>query len=87
VRSRDDDPFVARLEALTRALPNVRLHVLSSAQGERLDARRLAAAAPGSAPPAVWFCGPHGLLDALRRELAAAGLSGAHIHHEAFDMR
>lgn len=87
VRSRDDDPFVGRLEALTRTLPGVRLHVLSSARGERLDARQLAAHAPGSAPPAVCFCGPHGLLGTLRHELAAAGLGGIGIRHEAFDMR
>ena len=87
VRSRDDDPFVGRLEALTRTLPSVRLHVVSSAQGERLDARRLGARAPGRAQPAIWFCGPRGLFDALRRELAAAGLTGIRIRHEAFDMR
>ncbi len=87
VRNRDDDPFVGRLEALTRTLPSVRLHVVSSQQGERLDARRLGARAPGCAQAAVWFCGPHGLLDALRRELAAAGLTGIRIRHEAFDMR
>lgn len=87
VRSRDDDPFAGRLEALTRTLPSVRLHVLSSQQGERLEARRLGIQTPGSAPPTVWFCGPRGLLDALRRELAAAGLTRIRIRHEAFDMR
>lgn len=87
VRNRDDDAFVGRLEALTRTLPSVRLHVVESQHGERLDARRLGAHAPGSAPSAVWFCGPRGLLDALRRELAAAGLTGIRIRHEAFDMR
>ena len=87
VRSRDDDPFVDRLEALTRALPSIRLHVVSSQQGERLDARRLGARASGSARPSIWFCGPRGLLGALRRELTAAGLAGSRIRHEAFDMR
>ena len=87
VRSRDDDPFVGRLEALTRTLPSVRLHVVSSQQGERLDARRLGARGSDGAQPAIWFCGPRGLLGALRRELAAAGLAGIRIRHEAFDMR
>lgn len=87
VRSRDDDPFVSRLEALTRTLPSVRLHVLSSAQGERLDARRLGARAPERAQPAIWFCGPRGLRATLERELAAAGLAGIRVRHEAFDMR
>lgn len=87
VRSRDDDPFVDRLEALTRALPSIRLHVVSSQQGERLDARRLGARASGSARPSIWFCGPRGLLVALRRELAPAGLAGSRIRNEAFDMR
>ena len=63
--------------------------IVSSGQGSRVlkIARRLGARAPGCAQAAVWFCGPHGLLDALRRELAAAGLTGIRIRHEAFDMR
>src|SRR5690606_33780337 len=87
VRSRDDGPFVGRLEALTGTLPSVRLHVVSSALGERLDARRLGARGSGSAQPAIWFCGPRGLRATLERELAAAGLAGIRVRHEAFDMR
>ena len=47
----------------------------------------LGARGSDGAQPAIWFCGPRGLLGALRRELAAAGLAGIRIRHEAFDMR
>lgn len=87
VRNRDRDPFVARLEALCGKLPNIRLHVFSSDHGEQLTAQLLRERTKGIPRPAIWFCGPRGLMAKVRKELGAAGLRGSRIRHEAFDMR
>ncbi|WP_051295180.1 ferric reductase-like transmembrane domain-containing protein [Azonexus hydrophilus] len=86
-RDRERDPFVAELQALCTGLPSVRLHVHGAAQGEVLDAHRLLAdAGPGEAAE-VWFCGPGGLADALRRGIAGIGRQRLSFHQEAFVMR
>lgn len=35
----------------------------------------------------VWFCGPAGFGQALKRDLIALGLPGARFHQELFEMR
>lgn len=58
----------------------VRLHVLESRQGQRLDAQALPEAAD------VWFCGPRRLGKQLQRQLARRA-APPRFHHEAFSLR
>ncbi|HRD90318.1 MAG TPA: ferric reductase-like transmembrane domain-containing protein [Accumulibacter sp.] len=76
------DPFVGRLQALCAHLPSVRLTVHDASAGDRLQAAALSDAASGE----VWFCGPSGLADTLRAELARLGRR-PRFHQEAFEMR
>ena len=80
------DPFIGRLEALCAGLPAIRLHVHDARRGELLDAGMLGLADGGKAKTEIWYCGPQGLADALKRGLARLG-GGARFHQEAFEMR
>jgi len=81
-RDRLADPLVDRLQAACAALPGIQLRVHGAAQGETLDPAALLAG--GSGPADLWFCGPAGLAQALRKGLAGADLR---FHQEAFQMR
>lgn len=87
VRDRDADPFVARLESLCAQLPSVRLQVLSSGHNENLNAAMLGERMRSRGAADVWFCGPQGLADTLRKGLRDKGLTGIRFHQEAFEMR
>lgn len=87
VRRHDADPFVARLEALCATLPSVRLHVVSDARNERLTAAMLCERDGRSPISGIWFCGPRGFADALRKGLGALGMGRVRFHQEAFEMR
>ncbi|GAB1394558.1 ferric reductase-like transmembrane domain-containing protein [Rhodocyclaceae bacterium] len=80
------DPFVGRLETLCAGLSAIRLQVHDARRGELLDAGMLGLADGGKAKAEVWYCGPQGLAEALKRGLAHLG-SGARFHQEAFEMR
>lgn len=58
----------------------IRLHVLESDKGQRLQADALPAASD------VWFCGPEGLGRSLQQQLAARAVP-PRFHHEAFSLR
>jgi len=81
-RDGDGDAFVPRLEALCATLPGIRLQVHAAKQGGRLEAAALVA----GPTPEIWFCGPRGLADSLRRGLQALG-QRPRFHQEAFEMR
>ena len=87
VRDRESDPFVARLETLCAQLPSLRLKVISSARQQRLSAAMLDDRARKEAVTEVWFCGPRGLADSLRKGLHEMGVSRFRFHQEAFEMR
>jgi predicted ferric reductase len=81
-RDQATDAFIPRLESLCANLPEVRLHVHDAQQGTPLNATSLGEAANAE----IWFCGPGGLADALRKGLCAIG-SRPRFHQEAFEMR
>ena len=84
---RTTDAFVPRLQSLCSALPKVRLRVHGARQGEVLTAEHLGAM-PGNAGHAeVWFCGPQGLAEALKKGLQQALPARFRFHQEAFEMR
>jgi len=67
---------------LCASLPRVHLHVHGARQGAELDVASLGAA-KGSE---IWFCGPAGLGEALRKGLRSMGTM-PRFHQEAFEMR
>lgn len=81
-RDASHDALLPRLRRLCDAAqPPVALTVHSAAQGQRLTARQLQC---GATPLDIWFCGPAGLEQALRKGLDAAS---ARFHREAFAIR
>ncbi|MFA5901906.1 MAG: ferric reductase-like transmembrane domain-containing protein [Hyphomicrobium sp.] len=70
------------------AAANVRLHILLDARDGLLTGERIRAEVPEWREASIWFCGPPGFGDALRRDFAANGLPvSTHFHQELFAMR
>lgn len=65
----------------------VRLHVLWDACDGQLDAQRIARMIPDWCDADIWFCGPAGFGQALKRDLRAMGLPRARFHQELFALR
>lgn len=77
---------IEKLQADARAA-GVRLHVLVDERDGRLDGERLRAAVPSWREASMWFCGPPGFGQALRKDLLAHGLPARQFHQELFQMR
>lgn len=79
----------AAFERLRKAAgaARVKLHLMVDAVDGRLTAERLCAAVADWRRADVWFCGPAGFGQALRRDLLACGLPGRDFHQELFEMR
>lgn len=86
-RNRETDRFIGRLEALCGALPHVRLHTHSTEHGEVLTARELGLGDDGRKKAELWFCGPRGLAEALKKGLKESSNGSLRFHQEAFEMR
>lgn len=86
-RDREADPFVARLESLCAPLSGIRLQVHGFKQGELLTAASMMAGKDQSRPTEVWFCGPQGLAEGLKKSLRDAWRGKFRFHQEAFQMR
>lgn len=82
-----DEKAIAKLKADAEAA-NIRLHVLVDARDGRLTGDRIRAAVPEWRSASIWFCGPAGFGEALRRDFAAQGLPvNERFHQELFSMR
>lgn len=81
-----DEDVLARLRSLTEGA-GVRLHVLVTERDGLLTGARVRAVVPYWQDADVWFCGPAGLGDSLRRDLVTAGLAEDDFHQELFAMR
>ncbi len=86
-RNRETDPFVERLHKLCAALPRIRLSIHSAQHGEVLTADSLKLADGQKKKAEIWFCGPSGLAEALKKGLKASRNGGLRFHQEAFEMR
>ena len=86
-RDRNNDPFVTRLKALCDSLPGIRLTIHSARHGERLSADSLTLALDPRKSAEIWFCGPNGLAEALKRGLKNSWTGRLRFHQEAFEMR
>lgn len=82
-----DETAIGKLEEDAQAAA-IRLHVLVDARDGRLTGERIRAAVPGWRDASIWFCGPAGFGEALRRDFAAQGLPvDKRFHQELFAMR
>lgn len=82
-----DEKALAKLTRDAEAA-GIRLHVLVDARDGLLTGERIRAAVPEWREASIWFCGPAGFGEALRRDLAAHGFPvAARFHHELFAMR
>lgn len=84
-RDRDADTLVDRLQTLCAALPGISLSIHSARHGEVLSAASLKLAE--GEPSEVWFCGPNGLAEALKKSLKTTWKGRWRFHQEAFEMR
>lgn len=69
------------------AAAGVRLHVLWDERDGLLDAARLTQLVPDWRDADLWFCGPAGFGQALKKGLGALGLLPVRFHQELFEMR
>ena len=88
VRSPADAIYAGRLRELCDGLPSVALKVHYSAEEGYLRGDDLSMAPDASGRwPSLWFCGPQGLADLLRRDLGRRGMPARNFHQEAFRLR
>lgn len=81
-----DAGLVERLRESARAA-GVRLHLVRTRHEGRLSAEQIRARVPQWREADVWYCGPVGLGQSLRRAMVAAGLRAEAFHQELFEMR
>ena len=81
------DPEAIGLLERDAQAANVPLHVLWDERDGRLDAERVCQTVPDWREADVWFCGPAGFGQVLKRDLIAMGLPEARFHQELFEMR
>lgn len=82
-----DENAIARLSADAKAA-NIRLHVLVDARDGHLTGDRIRAEVPEWHNASIWFCGPAGFGEMLKRDFSAHGLPvDERFHQELFAMR
>ncbi|CCM78855.1 Ferric reductase [Rhizobium mesoamericanum STM3625] len=82
-----DEEALANLAADAEAA-EVRLHLWVDARDGRLTAERVRASVPKWREASIWFCGPIGFGEALKRDFATQGFPVAQrFHQELFAMR
>lgn len=88
VRNSQEALFAGRLRELCEHLPSVTLHIRYSDEQGKPQAAQLGVLKSAEGRwPSVWFCGPQGLADSLRRDLRRQGMPLRLFHQEAFRMR
>ncbi len=84
----ENDPFVARLHALTADLPGIDLQIHGARQGQQLTAEQIVARRQARQMLDIWFCGPAGFAQALQTGLRQCLPAGElQFHQEAFVIR
>lgn len=82
-----DEEALGKLAADARSA-DVRLHLLVDARDGRLTGERVREAVTQWREASIWFCGPTGFGEALKRDFAAHGFPVKdRFHQEFFDMR
>jgi len=83
----DVDKAALQLLADDARAAGVRLHLMIDVCDGQLNGNRLRHEVPHWKSADVWFCGPAGFGEAMRRDLLEHGLSSEHFHQELFAMR
>jgi len=84
----EEDPAALAKLASDAAHAQVTLHVLVDARDGRLTGERIRAAVPEWQQASIWFCGPAGFGDMLKRDFRSHGLAvDERFHQELFAMR
>lgn len=86
VRDADKDPFVKQLELLCAGLPNVKLYI-HSASDDSIASEKLFKGDMPQGRSEVWFCGPAGLANMLKKRFENEWTGSFTFHQEAFEMR
>lgn len=86
-RNADNDPMVERLRELCSDFPGIHLEIHESGKGQALSAEKLSTYVCSAASAEVWFCGPAGLGQAIRKGLRTAPFRLTRFHNEAFQFR
>lgn len=82
-----DEEALGKLEA-DAAAAGVRLHVLVDDRDGYLTGDRIRAEVPDWREAGIWFCGPAGFGEAIRKDFAAQGFDvRRNFHQELFNMR
>jgi predicted ferric reductase len=82
-----DEDALAKLAADAKSA-NIRLHLLIDARDGRLSGERIRDAVPQWRDASIWFCGPAGFGEALKRDFAGHGFPvNRRFHQELFAMR
>lgn len=81
-----DQNAIARLTEAAAAA-GVCLHLLVDDKDGRLNGERIRAAVPEWQSASIWFCGPAGFGQSLRKDFLAHGLLPDRFHQELFQMR
>lgn len=81
------DPTVRDRLHADAAAADVRLHILVEGRDGRLDGARIRSENPDWRSASIWFCGPLGFGNALRRDLVANGLAPKDFNQELFNFR
>lgn len=88
VRKLEQAAHLDELQATAQRLPNFHLHLIETDSGPRLDAARIEAELGDNLKSAqAYYCGPKGLRDALKTDLAKLGLPARRFHFEEFEIR
>ncbi len=65
----------------------IHLHLIQPAKDGRLDFKRICELVPKWQLADIWFCGPAGFGEALKKDAIANGMSTDDFHQELFEMR
>lgn len=65
----------------------VKLHLVIDGRDPLLTAQRIRELVPEWPSASIWFCGPAGLGESLKKDFKAQGLAEEHFHQELFNMR
>lgn len=63
------------------------MHLMIDDRDGRLTGDRIRSAVLGWSKASIWFCGPEGFGDAIRKDMAAHGVPVKRFHQELFNMR
>lgn len=85
-RTKQENLFPDNLDELCRQA-GVRLHRLVDEDDQQLSVLAIQESVPDLTLTSVWFCGPVGLANKLRKELVTVGVASHEFHAENFEFR